>query len=149
MAFNTRELEDLLAEVPATVERLDNGELSYKPDETKWSKKEILGHLTDSAFYNLKRFTEVLYEAKPYKIELYNQDELVRVNQYQIIDIEDILSYWACLNKRIVFIIRAMSEAELALFVHLPDNSYQSVEWIIEDYIAHLKHHLNQIFDLK
>lgn len=147
MAFNTRELEDLLAEVPATIERLDNGDLSYKPDEKKWSKKEILGHLNDSAFYNLKRFTEVLFEEKPYKITSYNQDELVRINQYQSMDIEDILNFWSVLNNRLVLIIRSMSEAELALFVHLPDNSYQSVEWLIDDYIAHLKHHLNQIFN--
>ena len=149
MSFNTREFEDILAEAPSTIARMDNGDLSYKPEENKWSKKEIMGHLVDSSLYNLRRFTEVMFESKPYKITTYNQDELVRVNRYQNMDIEDILDLLKTTNNRIIEIIRHMTDAELALFVHLPDNSYQSVEWLIQDYVDHMKHHINQIYNGK
>lgn len=48
----------------------------------KWSKKEILGHLTDSAIHNLVRFTEINYLEKPYYHRPYNQIDLVNLNQY-------------------------------------------------------------------
>ncbi len=51
--------------------------------DMKWSKKEILGHLIDSGINNLQRFTEIQFLEKPYKIRPYNQDELVKANNYQ------------------------------------------------------------------
>ena len=34
----------------------------YKPFPEKWSKKEVIGHLIDSAQINLQRFTRCTYE---------------------------------------------------------------------------------------
>jgi len=63
--------------------------LKHNPD--KWSRKEILGHLIDSAINNLQRFTVIQYEIKPFQIHSYNQDELVRANLYQTADTKDLL----------------------------------------------------------
>ncbi|MDF9795710.1 hypothetical protein OKW21_000973 [Catalinimonas alkaloidigena] len=55
-------------------------------------KKEILGHLVDSAIRNLKRFTEVQFSSQPYRIQKYQQDELLRSNHYQNQNYEEILT---------------------------------------------------------
>ena len=39
-------------------------DFEVKIDTNKWSKKEILGHLIDSAINNLQRFTEIQYSEK-------------------------------------------------------------------------------------
>ena len=57
-------------------------ELAQRPAPSKWSKKEILGHLVDSGVNNLQRFTEIQFHPKPYVLRNYNQDELVKINDY-------------------------------------------------------------------
>jgi len=37
----------------------------FKPSPTKWSKKEILGHLVDSAQNNIRRFVVGQYDERP------------------------------------------------------------------------------------
>ena len=81
-------------------------ELSKKMRPEKWSKKEVLGHLIDSAINNLQRFTEIQYESQPYRLRTYNQNELVKINDYQNSELKDIVELWLALNNRILFIIK-------------------------------------------
>ena len=86
----------------------------------KWSKKEILGHLTDSAIHNLVRFTEINYVEKPYQHRPYNQIDLVNLNQYQIMDPDELLQLWFVLNKQIVRIMKSVDEKALDLsLIHI------------------------------
>jgi DinB family protein len=55
---------------------------SVRPAPGKWSKKEILGHLIDSASNNHQRFVRLQLSER---VELpgYAQDDWVRVQRYQ------------------------------------------------------------------
>lgn len=125
-----------------------NLDYGYKPSTDKWSKSEILGHLIDSAINNIKRFTESQFSDTPYLVSTYNQDELVKINKYQERKFEDLLKLWCQLNKQIAFIFKDVSEEQLKTKINLYDLSICDLEFLIEDYITHMKHHLNQIFEI-
>src|ERR1700759_4888381 len=70
-----------------------------KPSPDKWSNKEIIGHLCDSAMINLQRFVRCTYEEN-FKL-VYEQDEWVATQRYQEMDIENLLELWRLLNLQI------------------------------------------------
>lgn len=136
-------------------EQLLNENASYFPEissETlesripgKWSKKEILGHLTDSAIHNLVRFTEINYLQKPYHHRPYNQIDLVNLNQYQQMDIRELTQLWLSVNKQIIRIMKSVDEKALEYEIILSDGAVIDLKFLMTDYVEHLEHHINQI----
>ncbi len=142
------QLEKHIGSFPAKLKQLSSTELLNKPAPGKWSNKEILGHLIDSAINNLKRFTEIQFLPQPYSIIGYKQDELILVNNYQTLPIDHLLDLWQALNRQIVFVVRNIPAEKLNYPV---DPQYENKElktlgWVICDYVAHMEHHFTQIF---
>jgi len=116
-----------------------------KPTPNKWSKKEIIGHLIDSAQINLQRFVRCTYEEN-FRLT-YEQVEWVIAQHYQKADIHDLLDLWALLNRQIIRVWENYPPERLTARC---DNSkqepnLQTVEWLANDYVEHLLHHLKQI----
>jgi hypothetical protein len=147
MHFLSYQIEEIINHAKVAFQKKITTDFSYKPSAEKWSKKEILGHLVDSAMNNTRRFTESQFSKTPYTILAYNQDELVKINKYQDKNIEELFNLWFILNKHIVYIIKDISEENLKIEINLYDVSIASLEFLIEDYIDHMKHHLKQIFE--
>lgn len=116
-----------------------------KITETKWSKKEILGHLIDSGINNLQRFTEIQFFEKPYIIRPYNQDELVKANNYQNKNSNELYELWLQLNVQVLHIIKNQTKETLAYQLILPNGNLSNLEFLIEDYFDHFYYHLKQI----
>jgi hypothetical protein len=117
----------------------------YRPGPDKWSRKEIIGHLIDSAQINLQRFVRCTYEEK-FKLT-YEQVEWVQVQHYQQADLDDLLSLWELLNRQI---IRVLENYPTDRLLTQCDNSkteisLHTVKWLAQDYVEHLEHHLKQI----
>jgi hypothetical protein len=119
--------------------------LREKPAPGKWSKIEILGHLIDSAVNNLKRFTEIHYQPKPYQVIKYDQDALVAINDYQHAQAELVLSLWTALNRQITRVMEAQTEDTLSLEVISQDGDHTDLRYLMTDYVDHMEHHLRQI----
>ncbi|MBW1294806.1 DinB family protein [Aquimarina litoralis] len=145
MTETTNKLEQLLRKGSEYILQSSELELSQKESTEKWSKKEILGHLIDSAINNLQRFTEIQFENKPYPIRKYNQDELVKANDYQNSDTEEIVKLWNSINIRILNIIKVQTEQTLNFKIELDKNSFADLRFLMIDYVDHLEHHLKQI----
>lgn len=138
-----------------TFERLLNENVNYFPTidsiileerkPGKWSKKEVLGHLVDSAVHNLVRFTEINYLEKPYRHRPYNQIDLVNLNQYQTKEINELTQLWFSLNKQILRIMKSVDEEALDYKIILSDESIIDLRFLMTDYVEHLEHHINQI----
>ena len=111
----------------------------------KWSKKEILGHLIDSVVNNLHRFTEVQFQANPYHLRGYNQEELVKANDYQNADIKEILGLFLQLNHRILKILAKQTPEMLAYEMVITDGTTVDLAFWIADYVEHAEHHLKQL----
>ncbi|MEZ5024067.1 MAG: DinB family protein [Chitinophagales bacterium] len=138
-------LQALLDKGFESINQISETTLSAKPSLNKWSKKEILGHLIDSGINNLQRFTEIQFNNQPYNIRKYNQNELVKVNHYQTSDTQEILNFWLAVNQRILFVMQQQTETSLNYKVVLSDGKMVDLFFLMEDYVLHLEHHLNQI----
>ncbi len=104
----------------------------------KWSPKEILGHLIDSAYINLQRFVRCTYESN--FTLTYSQNEWVAAQNYQNADIAELLLLWRLINKQIITVLdNYPSESWNAVC------NNHTVEFLTNDYIAHINHHINQI----
>ncbi|MFI5157609.1 MAG: DinB family protein [Sphingobacteriales bacterium] len=117
----------------------------FKIREEKWSKKEIIGHLIDSAQVNLQRFVRCTYE-QDFKL-VYAQDEWVTAAHYQNADIKEVLDLWILLNRQIIRVLINYPENRLETTCDIGKTEVQlhSVNWLAEDYVRHLQHHLQQI----
>ncbi|MEK4092809.1 MULTISPECIES: DinB family protein [unclassified Viridibacillus] len=133
--------------VPKEIKRMSEIDVSKKPSPTKWSKKEILGHLCDSAIMNIERFIKIQYEKQPYVLPTYNQNEWVAKQNYQDTPIEEILTLFYVLNKQIIAIINNIPDEKRSYLCDIGNNELKTLEWLIQDYYDHMEHHLKkQIF---
>jgi hypothetical protein len=136
--------EQLLNENAIYFPTIDNAILEAK-NPGKWSKKEILGHLVDSAIHNLVRFTEINYVEKPYHHRPYSQNDLVNSNQYQEMDINELTQLWLSINKQIIRVFKGVDEKALDYQIILNDQSVIDLKFLMTDYVAHLEYHIDQI----
>ncbi len=113
-----------------------------KPDPNRWSRKEIMGHLIDSAQINLQRFVRCTYEEN-FKLT-YQQVEWVQVQQYQDADINEILELWRLLNFQIIRVWRNYPQDRLQATCDNSKHDVQlhTVEFLAQDYVEHMKGHL-------
>ena len=139
------ELQSLIKQWYPALNAVPEGELSHKPSPSKWSKKQILGHLIDSAQNNIRRMLVAQYEDRP-KIT-YNQDKWVEANGYQNYDTRDLIQLWLLLNKQLSAIMQNIPD-EMAQHSCQTEDLH-SLEWLASDYIKHLKHHIHQVLDLE
>jgi len=130
---------------------------ALKINPKKWSKKEILGHLIDSASNNHKRFV-LAQNMNKLVFEGYDQDLWVHTQNYQESDWFTLIELWFNYNVLIAHLISNISEATLlkqhklhnldrVAFKTLSSSVPATLSYFIEDYIDHLEHHLKQIFN--
>jgi hypothetical protein len=136
-----------LNETINAVRQLKNQQVdwSHKASPLKWSKKEVIGHLIDSAQINLQRFVRCTYE-EGFRLT-YEQVEWVQAARYQHADIDDLIDLWALLNLQIARVLENYPADRLTAKC---DNSKQepnlkTVEWLAADYVEHMLHHLKDI----
>jgi UTP-glucose-1-phosphate uridylyltransferase len=122
---------------------IDENLLSNKPSPSKWSKKEIIGHLIDSAECNIRRFAVSQYEDSP--TINYKQNEWVSINNYQQWKSNELIDLWYLLNRQICEILKNTS-SEKAQRICITQELH-TIEWLAQDYIKHLKHHMHQVLD--
>jgi hypothetical protein len=139
-------LEKIIRVYHRRLEALKDETYNWRPSPEKWSKKEILGHLVDSAQNNIRRFIVAQYEETP--AILYSQDDWVAFTGYRDYPVRDLISLWNGLNKHIVIILSHMSERNAQRKCIMEDQP-QSLKWVAADYCNHLIHHLHQILDLE
>ncbi len=146
MKDTIEELEQIVETYSKKIAAISEEEFSAKPQPDKWSKKEVLGHLIDSAHNNARRFIVGQYDAAPPRI-VYDQDQWVSLNNYQQTDGKEIIALWALANKRIVSILKKMPASAYSKQADTGKStpSLHTLEFLAVDYVKHLKHHLNQI----
>jgi hypothetical protein len=140
------ELKSVVEDFAKRFSKISDQEFSAKPLANKWSKKEVVGHLIDSAQNNLRRFIVSQYETTPPKIT-YEQDFWVIANGYQQMSSADVIALWKLMNERIVAVLTNMPEKNFNRNADTGKQEAQlhTLEFLAEDYVKHLKHHINQV----
>lgn len=137
-------LAHIIDNVSGMLAEIGEEKMSAKPIPTKWSRKEIIGHLIDSATNNHQRFVRGQFEHNP-EIS-YNQDKWNEFSFYQGIDSGQIVRFWAMYNRQLLEIIRRISTENLRKQIKVGENLL-TMEFLIVDYVDHLEHHLKQVVD--
>ena len=144
-------LQKNINDIPSKFLSFSEEELRKKPAPDKWSKKEILGHLIDSAANNHHRFVKAQIEEDPIKIISYHQNGWVKVQHYNEEDTESLTGLWKNYNQHILNIILNFDENRLETNWLMEDNeaSGETILFLIKDYVDHMDHHLGQIFSYR
>jgi hypothetical protein len=140
------ELRSIVKTFSEKFEAFSESEFSAKPNPAKWSKKEVLGHLIDSAQNNLRRFIVGQYESLPPKIT-YDQNFWVDANGYQNWSKADVIQLWKLTNQSIANVWKNMDAKNYSKHADTGREIQElhTLEWLAADYNKHMKHHINQI----
>ena len=137
-----------VAQAKPMLTSLTNADTSTRPSPTKWSKKEILGHLLDSASNNHQRFVRAALQGE-LTFPGYEQDKLVELQSFNDIDWSFLVDHWASYNRFLAHVVSVLPATVAEVRCNIGNNPPATLEFIAEDYVAHLKHHLNQIVGKK
>lgn len=122
----------------------------------KWSPKEIIGHLIDSASNNHQRFVRAQF-SDDLIFAGYEQEGWVRVQNYQGESWPELIQLWKLYNQHILHVMSLVPE-ETRRKLRYKHNLHQiasdtlsesepvTLEWFMRDYVDHMKKHLGQIF---
>ena len=122
-----------------------------------WSRKQILGHLIDSAANNHQRFVrgqatgDLVFSG-------YDADEWVDAQKYTDRSWPDLIELWRAYNLHLVHVVASIPEPvrqhtrnkhslDKIAFHTVDPGTPATLEYLIRDYLDHLKHHLGQILE--
>jgi hypothetical protein len=137
--------ESTLTTAKERLELISEAAASRPRAEGKWSRKEILGHLVDSAANNHQRFVRVPL-TPGVALPGYQQNDWVRTQYYQGYDWQQLVSFWYLYNLHLSHVVKNIPAEALKQTFNLNGETLE-LEFVIRDYLRHLKHHLAQIFE--
>jgi hypothetical protein len=132
-------LKTIILDIEPKLRQMDEEEVVLKPYPEKWSKKEILGHLIDSAANNHHRIVRAQYGVAE-DFPPYAQNEWVSIQKFNEIEWEVLVNFWLVYNMHLVNLIEIIPTTSESALCNI-------LEFVVEDYIRHLKHHLDDILN--
>lgn len=151
-------LEEIVLNAFGKLILIEGEKAASKPSEDKWSAKQIIGHLIDSASNNHGRFMRAQF-SDDLIFQGYQQEGWVENQNYQEAEWHDLLILWRQFNMHIAFLIKQIPIGILTqerkqhnlnkiAWKTVPIDQPVTLAYFIDDYVAHLQHHLKQVFDL-
>jgi hypothetical protein len=110
----------------------------------KWSPKQVIGHLIDSASNNHQRFVRALLVIEV-TLPGYAQDDWVRVQHYTERSWDEVLTFWHVYNLHLVHVISRIPEDRRKVQCRIGSSAEVTLGFLVSDYVAHLRHHLAQV----
>jgi DinB superfamily len=144
------QLTQRIEPVKTYISGLSEVELQAKNSPENWSKKEVLGHLIDSAQSNIRRMVVGQYQSEAHII--YRQNEWVKAADYQHYDSADLLQFWILLNKHFCQVLKNLPLENYQTITNWGNETtpmlgqdFVTLQFVANDYIRHLDHHLKQL----
>ena len=134
---------------------LDDAATTIRPAPGKWSPREIIGHLVDSASNNHQRFVR-MRDRDDLVVEGYEQDAWVSAQHHQDAPWAELVLLWMTYNRHLARVMAATPAADrdrvrrthnLHLRAYRPVAADRAVtlDYFMCDYVDHLEHHLRQV----
>jgi DinB family protein len=137
------------------LEKMSDEATRRRPAPSKWSPREIIGHLIDSASNNHQRFVRAQFQ-DDLVFPGYEQDAWVSAQHYQEAPWNELLALWRSFNLHIARVMEAAPADQRLRPRHrhnldelawkpVPRDAPATLDYFMADYVAHLNHHLGQI----
>ena len=155
MASVENELRETVEAATPRLLAISEEQSATPPAPGKWSPKEVIGHLIDSASNNHQRFVRAQFQ-DDLVFPGYAQEKWVAAQAYRSAPWPDLVELWRAFNLQLSRVIAAMPADvrqrprerhnlhEIA-FHAVPKEKPATLEYFLRDYVAHLRHHLGQI----
>jgi hypothetical protein len=155
MQSYVNEFRSIIDEATPALLALTEIESAQYPTPGKWSPREVIGHLIDSASNNHQRFVRARFQNDLVLVG-YDQDAWVSLQKYQDEPWTELVSLWRAFNVHLAHVMESVP-ASVRAREHGRHNLYEinwkpvpadkpaTLDHLMEDYVAHLKHHLRQI----
>jgi hypothetical protein len=110
----------------------------------KWSRKEVIGHLIDSAANNHHRFVKAQF-TDDLLLSRYAQQSWVKSQDYGGRAWAELLLLWKSYNLHLLHVASRIPAERLETLCRFEDGESVSLGFLVADYVVHLKHHLKQV----
>ena len=139
-----KDLRAVVAECEPKFLAIAEDDAGRSPAPEKWSRKQILGHLIDSATNNHQRFIRMQL-APELHFPGYEQNAWVKLNHYADRPWRDLVILWAAYNRHLADVIEHIAPETLAHIWNYKEEGRYDLEFVATDYVVHLRHHVEQI----
>jgi len=136
-------LKQIVAQAPSLLMAISPEEASTTPAPGKWSKKQELGHLLDSASNNHQRVVRAQVEEHP-SLADYDGDRWVALHKYQATDWREIIEGWRVMNQQLIRAASSIAPRAPERKLTVGGNP-MTLGLLLNDYVDHLLHHLRHI----
>ena len=151
-----KEFHDTIESATVRLRNIPEGQSGQKSSPDDWSAKETIGHLVDSAANNHQRFVRAQF-TDDLVFPGYEQDQWVSSQKYRDESWSELIQLWSSYNLHLIHVASAIPEDVLTkprsnhtldqIAFNLVDKNHPAtLEYLIRDYLDHLRHHLDQIF---
>ena len=130
------------------VEGLRESVLTYRPEESEWSIKEVCGHLCDNAQILHRRLFTMINLEEP-RLEPWDQHELVRERSAGAVRIEKLLAEFSAQRAETVEMLADLVHWNWARQGRHPSHGRLSIRQLVDRAIAHEEDHMEQLRELK
>lgn len=141
-----QQLRSIIATVEPQLSRMNHDDMGFKPAPHEWSKKEILGHLIDSAANNHQRIVRAVNKVAA-QFPTYDQDEWVQIQRYNEAPWSSLVALWSAYNNHLSHVIECIPADVKSSPCNIGKENPVPLDFVIKDYLRHLRHHLKDILD--
>jgi hypothetical protein len=112
--------------------------------EGGWTRKQIVGHLLDSAANNRQRFVRAAIHGS-FTGPDYAQAEWVAAHGYGDLPWATLVRWWEVEHEILVAAVDHIPEERLDAICKIGDNAPVTLRFVVEDYFRHQRWHLAQL----
>ena len=137
-------LQRALEVVPGRLSAISNEHAATRSGQSKWSHKEELGHLLDSACNNHQRIVRAVLQENP-AMPGYEQRAWVEMHAYQQRDWQELIQLWTALNRQLLAAANGVPGSAWSRMLTVATPQPVTLQFVFEDYLDHMFHHLEHI----
>ena len=137
-------LRSIVETVEPQLSRMNDDEVGLRPAPHEWSRKEIVGHLIDSAANNHQRLVRAVNKVAA-QFPTYDQNEWVRIQRYNERAWSSLVALWSSYNNHLSHVIECVPEVAESSLCNIGKQDPIPLSFVIKDYLRHLRQHLKDI----
>lgn len=138
------DLATVVEEAASVLRRVSDEEAGRPVLDGGWSRKQVVGHLIDSASNNHQRFVRAALDGSV-EFPAYDQNGWVRVGASQAAPWPMLLDAWSAMNRLLSHVLAHLPEGAAGASCRIGESEPIPLDALVRDYVAHMRHHLEQI----